>query len=136
MKLGILSLGLLSVSTLLPLTPSFTDSASACVQVAVGAQTRVSGEKNPKAGQNINTTQANDGNCFNNNVISVDKQTSVGSQAAQQDIQTNQRVGGGNLNNTGMTTPDIRINVPVQTDVYSPAHDPKFMNEMMQGTQR
>jgi hypothetical protein len=136
MKLSIFSLGLISISALLPLTPSFTTSASACAQTAVGVQVRVSGEKNPQAGQKFGANQTSDDNCFNNNVTSVGKQISVGSQAPEQDLEFNQHVGGGNINQTGVTTPNVKTQVPVQVDVYSPAHDPEFMNRMMQGTKR
>lgn len=136
MKFSVLSFGLLSLAALLPLTPSLTTSASACAQTAVGVQVRVSGQKNPKAAQKYGANQTSDDNCFNNNITSVGKQISVGSEAPEQDLQFNQHVGGGNINQTGMTTPNVKTQVPVQVDVYSPAHDPEFMNRMMQGTQR
>jgi hypothetical protein len=132
MKLNLLSFGLLSLAALVPVMPSFTTPANACSQTAVGVQVRVSGEKNPKAGQNFNANQTDDPNCFNNNVVGVGKQISVGSEAAEQNLEFDQHVGGGNINQTGLTTPNIKTKVPVQVDVYSPAHDPEFMNRMTQ----
>jgi hypothetical protein len=132
MKFTALSLGLLGLSTLLPLTPSFTPSASACSETAVGVQVRVSGERNPQADQTFNANQASDDNCLNNNVVGVGQQISVGSQAAEQNLEFNQQVGGGDINQSGITTPTVKTQVPVQVDVYSPAHDQDFMNGMME----
>lgn len=136
MKLGVLSLTLLSFSTLLPLAPSFTSSASACSETAYGVQVRVSGEKNPKAAQNYNANQTSDDNCLNNNVVSGSRQISIGEKAPEQNINIDQHVGGGNINQTGIKTPTVKTNVNIQNDVYSPAHDPEFMNEMMQKGKR
>jgi hypothetical protein len=132
MKINIISIALLSLSALFPLIPSLTSPANACTQTTYGVQTRVSGEKNPQAGQNYNSNQTNDPNCFNNNVVSGGVQTSVGEKAPEQNLENNTQVGGGNINQTGITTPNVNTDVNVQTDVYSPAHDPEFMKDVMQ----
>jgi hypothetical protein len=132
MKFNLLSIALISASTLLPLIPSVTPPANACSETAVGVQVRVSGERNPQTDQTFNANQTSDPNCFNNNVVGVGQQVSIGSQAAEQNLEFNQHVGGGDINQTGITTPTVQTQVPVQVDVYSPAHDQQFMNQMMQ----
>jgi hypothetical protein len=51
----------------------------------------------------------------------------VGSDPVEQTYEGNQFVGGGEFNQTGVSSPVIQTPVYVPVDVYSPAHDPNFL---------
>jgi hypothetical protein len=122
-------LALLSVTTLMPLFPSFTPSVNACTVAAPTTQVAIHGSQTP-AQQENNVTTASDENCFNNNIVGETTQVGV---SPGQVVQTNTGdyfVGGGDVNNTGLTTPNVTVTPTTQVDVYSPAHDPQFLNNL------
>jgi hypothetical protein len=130
MKFPLLSLSLFSLSAFLPLVPSLTPSANACAIVDATTQVAIHGSRNP-AQQKNDVIMSHDDNCFNNNIISTTTQLGISPGEVQQTHEGNYFVGGGNLNDTGFTTPVIQVPVGTQVDVYSPAHDPEFLNNSL-----
>ncbi|MBE9168830.1 hypothetical protein IQ238_15370 [Pleurocapsales cyanobacterium LEGE 06147] len=130
MRFPLLSLSLFSLSAVLPLVPSVTPSANACAIVDATTQVAIHGSPNP-AQQKNNVTMGHDDNCFNNNIVNTTTQLGISPGEVQQTHQGDYFVGGGNLNNTGFTTPVIQVPVGTQVDVYSPAHDPQFLKSLL-----
>lgn len=127
MRFPLLSLSLFSLSAVLPLVPSATPSANACAIVDATTQVAIHGSRNP-AQQENSVAMGHDDNCFNNNIVNTTTQLGVSPGEIQQTHEGNYFVGGGDINNTGFTTPIIQVPVSTQVDVYSPAHDPQFLN--------
>ena len=130
MKFNLFPLGLFSLATFLPLTPSFTPSANACAIVDATTQVAIHGSQTP-AQQENNVNAGYDDNCFGNTVVGTTTQVGIGPGEIQQRHQGDYFVGGGNINNTGLTTPVIVVPVETQVDVYSPAHDRDFLNNLL-----
>jgi hypothetical protein len=122
-------LALLSVTTLLPLFPSFTPSVKACTVVAPTTQVAIHGSRTP-AQQENNVTTGSDDNCFNNNIVGETTQVGVSPGQVVQSNTGEYFVGGGDVNNTGLTTPNVTATPTTQVDIYSPAHDPQFLNNL------
>ena len=120
------SLGLLSLSVILPLTPSFTPKADACAQTDVLTQVAIHGSQQPATQSGI-FNMDNDGNCLGNSTTSTTTQVYAGEEAPVQTYEGNQFVGGGQFNNTGISSPVIENPIHIPVDVYSPAHDPNFL---------
>jgi hypothetical protein len=129
MKFRFVSLSLLSFSALLPFTPSFTPAAKACLVYDVNTQVAIHGSQTP-AQQENNVTTGSDDNCFNNVAGGTNTQVGIGAGEVQQNRDAEYFVGGGNQNNTGLTTPTITVTPSTQVDVYSPAHDPNFIKSV------
>lgn len=125
------SLALLSLAVinLLPLLSSATSPAQACTIVDTTTQVAIRGSRTPAQQENIITTGSDD-NCFNNTVVGNTTQVGIGAGQIRQSNQGDYFVGGGNINNTGLTTPNITVTPQTQVDVYSPAHDPEFLNHL------
>lgn len=130
MKFPWLSVSLFSLSALLPLVPSVTPSANACAMVDATTQVAIHGSRNP-AQQKNDVTMGHDNNCFNNNIVNTTTQLGISPGEVQQTHEGNYFVGGGNVNKTGFTTPVIQVPVSTQVDVYSPAHDSQFLNNVL-----
>lgn len=122
-------LALLSLTTLLPLLPSATLSVNACTIVDATTQVAIRGSRTPAQQENNITTESDD-NCFNNTVVGNTTQLGISAGQVRQSNQGEYVVGGGDVNNTGLTTPTIIVTPETQVDVYSPAHDPEFLNHL------
>lgn len=128
MKLNILSLGLFSLSTLLPLTPAITSQANAaCVMVDTNTQVAIHGSQKP-ASQSNNVEMQSAEDCFGNVTVSNGTQSSITPGEVQQSRNSTHYVGGGTENSHGLSGPTIRVPVSTQVDAYSPAHDPNVIN--------
>jgi hypothetical protein len=119
MKRHLFSLSLLSFASLLPLAPSFTNSANACVMVDANPQVAIHPEGTTADQQSTSNMSADD-NCFDNNTINSTTQVQMGDGDIKQTHQSDQVVGGGNINNTGLTTPTIKVPVNPKVDVTVP----------------
>jgi hypothetical protein len=123
-------LGILALSTLMPLAPSFTTKASAaCVMVDMNVMVAVHGSKNPSHQNNDATMDANE-NCYSG--VSVTKNTNVGVTPGDvyQDRTSHASINSQapeSRNLPGMSGPAIKVPVDVRVDVYNPALDPDFM---------
>ena len=122
-------LAFLSLTTLLPLLPSATLSVNACTIVDATTQVAIRGSRTPAQQENKITTESDD-NCFNNTVVGNTTQLGISTGQVRQSNQGEYAVGGGDVNNTGLTTPTIIVTPETQVDVYSPAHDPEFLNHL------
>jgi hypothetical protein len=129
MKFRFVSLSLFSLSALLPLTPSFTPEAKACLIYDVTTQVAIHGSQTP-AQQDNNVATGSDDNCFNNVAGGTTTQVGIGAGEVQQSHDAQYFVGGGDQNNSGLTTPTITVTPTTQVDVYSPAHDPNFLKSV------
>jgi hypothetical protein len=128
MKFKLLSLSLFSLSAVSPLMiPSLTHPAVAgCVAVDVSTQVAVDG--NRKGNQSNSVNQGFGPNCRNGNGGNV---TSVGNQVCHstscaQSRHSSQYADGDPNNPTGVSTPNIPIQVHVPVHVYDPSKDPNF----------
>lgn len=129
MKLHLISLGLLSVSSFIPFMPSFTPSASAaCVMTDVGIQVAVHGSRNP-ATQTNEVTMQDLGHCMGSTVTNVGEQVYVGPGEVEQNRESNQVVGGDPTTPYGGLGPTVRVPVHVPVDVYAPAYDGGFYGD-------
>jgi hypothetical protein len=131
MKFPALSLSLFSLSAaVIPLLPSSTPAVNACAIVDATTQVAIHGSRTPAQQQN-NITTGSDGNCLGNAAVGTTTQIGIGSGEIQQTHDGNYFVGGGDYNNTGVTSPVIEVPVQTQVDIYSPAHDPQFLNNLI-----
>lgn len=125
MKLAQYLLGVCSIATLLPLVPSLSASVNACSITAPTHQLAITGNRDGAVQSNSITT-GHDDNCLGNNIVAPTNQVSVG---ADQSVQVNQGdyfVGGGEYNQTGISSPVIEVTPTIQNDIYSPAYDDNF----------
>lgn len=127
MKFSIYSLGLFSVTALLPFIPGTTPSANACAIVDATTQVAIHGSDTPALQQN-NVNSGFGENCLGNSAVGSTTQVGVGTNPPQQTSQSDYYVGGGDLNNTGLTSPNIEVTPQTQLDIKSPAYDPQFLN--------
>ena len=131
MKLSTHLLGLFSLTALLPLMPSLTPSVNACAVVAPTVQVGIRGsEQEAQQESEINVTD--DGNCFNNHIVSPTFQYGESTGEIRQSNTGNFHVGGGDFNQTGLTTPTVVVDPHIGVDVRSPAHNPEFINNLNQ----
>jgi hypothetical protein len=119
MKRHLFSLSLLSLASLLPLVPSLTNSANACVMVDANPQVAVHPE-GTTADQQSNSSMEADEKCFDNNTINTTTQVQMAPGDIKQSHDSQQVVGGGNVNDTGLTTPTIKVPVNPKVDVTVP----------------
>ena len=131
MKLKLVPLSLLSLfAVMLAEVPGLISAASAqCVSTDVSVQTAIRGSRRP-ATQTNNVQMRADKSCSGNTSTSTSTQTYVGSDDRVVQQRTSTHDLSGNGNNRGVKGPNIAVPVQVQVDVYSPAHDPKFMNRV------
>ena len=126
------SLTLLSLTAVtLPFIPKAISPVNACAIIDTTTQVAIRGDRTPAQQENSVTT-GSDGNCFNNNVLGNTTQVGIGAGQIRQSNQADYFVGGGDINQTGLTTPTITVTPQTQVDVYSPAHDPNFLNHLRQ----
>lgn len=123
-------LALLSLTTLLPLLPSITPAANACTVVDATTQVAIRGDRNTPAQQGSNVTAEVDDNCFNNTAVGTNTQVGIGAGRVIQTSEGKYFLGGGEANDTSLTTPTVTVTPETQVDVYSPAHDPQFLNHL------
>ena len=123
-------LALFSFTALLSLLPTVTPSVNACAIVDTTTQVAIRGDRNTPAQQENNITAAGDDNCFNNTVVGNTTQVGIGAGQVVQSNQGQYFVGGGDANDTGLTTPTVIVTPDTQVDVYSPAHDPEFLKHL------
>ena len=124
------ALALLSVTTLLPLLPSITPAANACTVVDATTQVAIRGDRDTPAQQGSSVTAAVDDNCFNNTAVGTKTQVGIGAGQVIQNSDGQYFLGGGEANDTGLTTPTVIVTPTTQVDVYSPAHDPQFLKHL------
>ena len=120
---------LASLAVLLPLIPSSTPKAEACAVVDATTQVAISGSREDSE-QNNNVTTGHDGKCFNNNAVGTTTQVGITSGKVRQNSQSSYFVGGGDSNTSGIKTPVVEVTPQTQVDVYSPAHDPTFLEHL------
>jgi hypothetical protein len=130
MKFTAHSLALFSLTALFPLIPSVTPSANACAIVDATTQVAIHGSKTPATQEN-NVATGSDDNCLGNTAVGTTTQVGIGSGEVQQSHQGAYFVGGGDANNTGITSPTVTVTPQTQVDVYSPAHDQEFLNRLV-----
>ena len=127
MKLSIYSLSLFSLAALLPLISGSTSPANACAIVDATTKVAIHGSDTPANQQsNLNTGFGN--NCLGNSAVGTTTQVGVGTTPPQQTSQSNYYVDGGQINNTGLTSPNIKVTPQTRINIKSPAYDPQFLN--------
>lgn len=119
-------LSLFSLAALFPLVPGATPSASACAIVDATTQVVLNTAPIPADQQNTVNT-ASDDNCLGNAAVGSTTQVGVGS-APQQINQSDYFVGGGDINNTGVTSPLIEVTPETQIDVPIPNYAQQSVN--------
>jgi hypothetical protein len=92
-----------------------------CTIVDATTQVAIHGSRTP-AQQDNNVTTSSDDNCFNNNIVGETTQVGVSPGQVVQSNTGEYFVGGGDANNTGLTTPNVTVTPQTQVDVYSPDH--------------
>lgn len=125
MKLTKYWLGLCSVVTILPLIPSVTSPVNACSVTAPTHQLAITGTRNG-AIQQSEINIGHDDNCLGNTIVAPTNQVSVGADQSVQVNEGNYWVGGGDYNQTGVSSPVIEVTPTIQNEVYSPAYDDNF----------
>lgn len=115
------SWSLLSLAIFLPLLPSATPSANACAIVDATTQVAIHSSSIPANQQNAVNT-AHDGNCLGNAAVGTTTQVGVGSTAPDQINQSDYFVGGGEYNDTGLTSPYIEVTPQTQIDLQVPTY--------------
>jgi hypothetical protein len=123
-------ISILSLSAFLPWLPSATPKANACAMTDVLIQLAIHGSRQP-ATQSGNFNMGSDGNCLGNTITNTTTQFYMGSDPIEQTYEGNQFVGGGNINQTGITSPVIQTPVHIPIDIYNPALDPSFLRSLM-----
>ncbi|MGF1540865.1 MAG: hypothetical protein ACFCU5_10520 [Pleurocapsa sp.] len=132
MKLHKYWINLICLGSLLPFMAVGAESARAgCAIVAPTNQVSISGSHDGTTQENSVTT-SHDDNCLGNAVVAPTNQVGIGSGEIQQSNQGQYFVGGGEENQTGISGPVIEVTPTNQVDVYSPAHDPNFINDKLQ----
>lgn len=134
MKLKLVPLSLLPFFTvILTELTGVISTASAqqvpCIMTDVSVQTAIRGSRRP-ATQTNNVQMKADKSCSGNTSTHTSTQTYVGSDDRVVQQRTSTHDLSGNGNNRGVKGDNIAVPVQVQVDVYSPAHDPKFMNRV------
>lgn len=120
-------LSLFSLAALFPMLPSATPSVNACA--IVDATTQVALHSSPLPADQQNTVNtAHDGNCLGNAVVGTTTQFGIGSAPQQQINQSDYFVGGGDINNTGLTSPVIEVTPETQIDLQNSAYDSQYFD--------
>jgi hypothetical protein len=129
MKLTALS----SLSFALLLTPIFVNNQSAyasCAMTDVSFQVAIRGSSIP-AEQTNNVGMSTMGDCWGNATTNTSTQVYTGSGTVQQGRNSSHFVGGSQPLPYGITSPVIGTQISVPVDIYSPAHDPRFINNTL-----
>jgi hypothetical protein len=132
-------LSILALSALFPLAPAFSNKADAmCIMADVNVQLAIHGSQKPANQVNSSSMNANE-DCTSG--VSVTHNTQVGiapgevNQYRKNDSTINSPASE-QFNLPGMSGPAIKIPVDVKVDVYSPAHDPTFLNNTFGNNQK
>ncbi len=128
MKFNLLSsISILSLSALLPIAPSVTPKAHACATTDVLTQVAIH-DSQSSATQEGNFNMGSDDNCLGNSTTGTTTQVFFGPGNVEQTYDGNQFVGGGEFNQTGVSSPVIEtpVHVPVDVPVPSSTFDPSF----------
>ena len=123
-------LSICSLATLLPLLPNLTPAVRACAIVDATTQVALHSSPDPANQQNTVNT-GHDGNCLGNAVVGTTTQVGVGAAPQQQINQSDYFVGGGDLNNTGLTSPVIEVTPQTQIDMQIPTYDQQFVDGLV-----
>ncbi len=129
MKLNSRYLGLFTLALLLPLIPSTTPNVNACAIVDATTQVAIRGSREASE-QTNEVTAEHDDNCFNNNLVGTNTQLGITSGKVRQSNRSSYFAGGGNSNTHGIKTPVVKVTPQTQVDIYSPAHDPTFLQHL------
>ena len=128
MKFKICSLGLFSLASLLPLIPALTPAVNACAIVDATTQVGIYGSQPGVQENNVNT--GHDGNCLGNAAVGTTTQVGIDQNGTDQTNESDYFVGGGEYNDTGLTSPYIEVTPETQIQLHSPAHDQEFLNDL------
>lgn len=114
-------LSAVSVIALLPFSPGLTSSANACA--VVDATTQVALHHSPTPADQQNTVNAaSDDNCLGNAAVGTTTQVGIGDESQQQINQGDYFVGGGDINQYGVTSPYIEVTPETQIDMQIPGY--------------
>ncbi len=130
LKFGSLFLLFGSSLAVMPIISSPADAS--CVMTDVSLQVAVRGSQTP-SNQSNDVSMGSTDNCWGNNVTNLSTQVYVGSGHGNQGRTSQLFVGNENNSNSsisGFSTPAIQTQISVPIDVYSPAHDPDFMDSL------
>jgi hypothetical protein len=122
MKSLSLSLGLLSIATLLPVLNPLTPSAQAqCIVTDTNLQVAINGSRKPTDRSNKVTQNVN-GACVGNSVNTRNVQVDVGGTSrASQHREAKVTINGDRGNRTGVNIPPTIVNTNIQMDVDNAA---------------
>jgi hypothetical protein len=131
MKFKLIPLSLLPFFTvvLTELTGGISTAFAQCVMTDVAVQTAIRGSRRP-ATQTNNVQMRADKSCSGNTSTSTSSQVYVGSDDRVIQQRTSVHDLSGNGNRRSGKGSNIAVPVHVKVDVYSPAHDPRFMNNV------
>ena len=129
-RIKLYGLSLFSLATLLPLLPNATPAARACAIVDATTQVALHSSPDPANQQNIINT-GHDDNCLGNSVVGTTTQVGVGAAPQQQINQSDYFVGGGDINDTGLTSPIIEVTPQTQIDMEIPNYDQQFVDGLV-----
>ncbi len=128
MKFKICYLGLFSLASLLPLIPVLTPGVNACAVVDATTQVDIYGSQPGVQENNVNS--GHDDNCLGNAAVGTTTQVGIGSEGTNQTNQSDYYVGGGEYNDTGVTSPYVEVTPETQIQLQSPAHNQEFINDL------
>ena len=131
MKFNSRYFSLFTLALLLPLIPSATPKVNACAIVDATTQVAIRGSREASE-QTNDLTIGHDNNCFNNNLLGTNTQLGITSGKVRQSNRSSYFVDGGNSNTNGIKTPVVTVTPQTQIDIYSPAHDPTFLQHLRQ----
>jgi hypothetical protein len=122
MKVTRLSLGLLSIASLITIASVVPQSVSAqCVQSHVGVQLNMG--QSP-AEQTHNTQFDNQGSCTGNVSSSTSTQLNLGGENPRQHQESRQETRGGHGNPSGVNGPTVSVDVVTPVNVQTPKNFP------------
>lgn len=110
---------LFSLAVLLPVLPRAVPPASACAIVDATTQVGLHSSSMPANQQNTVNT-GHDDNCLGNAAVGTTTQVGIGSTPPEQINQSDYFVGGGEYNDTGLTSPYIEVTPETQIDLQIP----------------
>jgi hypothetical protein len=129
-KIKLYGLSLFPLATLLSVLPTVTSAANSCAIVDATTQVALHSSATPANQQNTVNT-GSDGNCLGNAAVGTTTQVGVGSAPQQQVNQSDYFVGGGDINNTGLTSPVIEVTPQTQIDMQIPTYDQQFVDGLV-----
>ncbi|MEA5511581.1 hypothetical protein VB715_17545 [Crocosphaera sp. UHCC 0190] len=125
------SVVLLTLSSLLIMSPFTTHKAQAsCAMTDVSFQVAIRGSRTPSQ-QTNNVGMGTMGDCWGNATTNTSTQVYTGAGTVQQGRNSSHLVGGSQPLPYGVTGPVIGTQISVPVDIYSPAHDPNFINNTL-----